>query len=188
MRMKTSFALFALAAVLVYAPQARAFYDARQGRFLSRDPIQEKGGLNLYAFVENAPANHVDVLGHGKLDFLYPGKCCNSGPETEYYLKDGQWHPLAPGTCTGQFTDCDGMTCSGKFYYVGGFETGGCDQGCVQSPRNWNEYCKKPCWKDRAWSPTGAGGNAMPPGRCDPSAPPGRGAMDCKPPPGYTWR
>ncbi len=30
-------------------------YSPSLGRFLSRDPIQEQGGLNLYAFVKNAP-------------------------------------------------------------------------------------------------------------------------------------
>ncbi|MDD4406299.1 MAG: hypothetical protein PHO36_16240 [Parabacteroides sp.] len=36
------------------------------GRWLSRDPIEEKGGLNLYAFVNNDPVNKWDKLG---LDF-----------------------------------------------------------------------------------------------------------------------
>ena len=33
------------------------------GRFLNRDPIEEQGGLNLYAFVQNDPLNHWDLLG-----------------------------------------------------------------------------------------------------------------------------
>ncbi|MGI6346003.1 MAG: RHS repeat-associated core domain-containing protein [Limisphaerales bacterium] len=33
------------------------------GRWLSRDPIEEQGGLNLYAFVNNDPVNRWDVLG-----------------------------------------------------------------------------------------------------------------------------
>jgi RHS repeat-associated protein len=38
-------------------------YDADLGRWLSRDPIAETGGLNLYAYVENDPARNVDPLG-----------------------------------------------------------------------------------------------------------------------------
>jgi len=41
-------------------------YPARpwhEGRFLSRDPIEEEGGINLYAFVNNNPANATDPLG-----------------------------------------------------------------------------------------------------------------------------
>ncbi|MBQ8723599.1 MAG: RHS repeat-associated core domain-containing protein, partial [Opitutales bacterium] len=37
-------------------------YSPGLGRFLSRDPIAEQGGLNLYAFVENN-TNSYDVLG-----------------------------------------------------------------------------------------------------------------------------
>jgi len=38
-------------------------YHPEIGRWLSRDPIREKGGLNLYAFVGNNPVNWVDPLG-----------------------------------------------------------------------------------------------------------------------------
>jgi RHS repeat-associated protein len=38
-------------------------YDARAGRWLSRDPLGEFGGLNLYAYVENNPLNRFDPLG-----------------------------------------------------------------------------------------------------------------------------
>ncbi len=33
------------------------------GRWVSRDPIEEKGGVNLYVFVGNSAANHFDPLG-----------------------------------------------------------------------------------------------------------------------------
>ncbi|MBJ7395843.1 MAG: tyrosine-type recombinase/integrase [Akkermansiaceae bacterium] len=39
------------------------YYDPNTGRWLSRDPIQEKGGLNLYGFVGNNAVNRWDVLG-----------------------------------------------------------------------------------------------------------------------------
>ena len=38
-------------------------YSPSTGRFLSRDRIEEEGGLNLYGFVENAPVNFVDPFG-----------------------------------------------------------------------------------------------------------------------------
>ena len=40
-------------------------YSPSLGRFLSRDPIQEQGGLNLYAFVKNNPIHTTDFLGNG---------------------------------------------------------------------------------------------------------------------------
>ena len=38
-------------------------YSPSTGRWLSRDPIQEQGGLNLYGFVGNNPISRFDVLG-----------------------------------------------------------------------------------------------------------------------------
>ncbi len=38
-------------------------YDADAGRWLSRDPMEERGGANLYAFVNNAPTWKYDYLG-----------------------------------------------------------------------------------------------------------------------------
>lgn len=39
------------------------YYNPRHGRWLSRDPIGEEGGLNLYGFVGNDPVNKWDYLG-----------------------------------------------------------------------------------------------------------------------------
>jgi len=39
------------------------YYNPGTGRWLSRDPANEDGGINLYAFVENNPVNEYDGLG-----------------------------------------------------------------------------------------------------------------------------
>jgi RHS repeat-associated protein len=39
------------------------FYDPLTGRWPSRDPIAEMGGLNLYGFVRNDGINYIDALG-----------------------------------------------------------------------------------------------------------------------------
>jgi RHS repeat-associated protein len=39
------------------------FYDPNTGRWPSRDPIGEEGGINLYEFVGNDGLNAIDVLG-----------------------------------------------------------------------------------------------------------------------------
>ena len=49
------------------------YYDPGTGRWLSRDPIEEKGGLNLYACATNNLVNHIDVLGRCTLP---PRICC----------------------------------------------------------------------------------------------------------------
>ncbi|MDD4406059.1 MAG: RHS repeat-associated core domain-containing protein, partial [Parabacteroides sp.] len=40
------------------------YYSPALGRWMSRDPIEEKGGLNLYGFYNNDPINKSDVLGN----------------------------------------------------------------------------------------------------------------------------
>jgi RHS repeat-associated protein len=37
--------------------------DPLTGRWLSRDPIEEEGGINLYGFVKNSSVNLYDLLG-----------------------------------------------------------------------------------------------------------------------------
>ena len=39
------------------------YYNASTGRWLSRDPIAEQGGLNLYGFVCSNPLGYYDYLG-----------------------------------------------------------------------------------------------------------------------------
>ncbi|MCA1592097.1 MAG: RHS repeat-associated core domain-containing protein [Acidobacteria bacterium] len=39
------------------------YYDPQAGRFLTRDPIGYRGGVNLYAYVQNNPANLTDPSG-----------------------------------------------------------------------------------------------------------------------------
>jgi RHS repeat-associated protein len=39
------------------------FYDPSTGRWPSRDPLQERGGVNLYAFLHNAAISQIDFLG-----------------------------------------------------------------------------------------------------------------------------
>jgi RHS repeat-associated protein len=44
-------------------------YTADFGRWISRDPIEENGGLSLYAYVTNDPIDRYDEL--GLLDFVF---------------------------------------------------------------------------------------------------------------------
>ena len=49
------------------------YYDASTGRWPSRDPIGEEGGLNLYGFLENDGVNRCDVLGKAAFPLLVLG-------------------------------------------------------------------------------------------------------------------
>lgn len=55
--------LLAIASLFVLAPTAQAHYDPNIGRWISRDPIGEMGGYNLYAYVLNDGVNYLDYLG-----------------------------------------------------------------------------------------------------------------------------
>ena len=44
------------------------YYDAVTGRWPSRDPIQERGGMNLYGFVRNNSISRGDFLGREEVD------------------------------------------------------------------------------------------------------------------------
>jgi uncharacterized protein RhaS with RHS repeats len=50
---------------------ARA-YDPNLARWITRDPIGEQGGLNLYVYVYNNPINYIDPLGFGVLSPEFP--------------------------------------------------------------------------------------------------------------------
>jgi RHS repeat-associated protein len=49
-------------------------YEPGTGRWLSRDPIEEVGGINLYAYVENNPLTYTDPTGEfGWAGAIYGG-------------------------------------------------------------------------------------------------------------------
>jgi hypothetical protein len=55
-----------LDAVLIY--YGYRYYDPVTGRWPSRDPIAERGGLNLYGFVNNDGVNKLDYLGQSSVN------------------------------------------------------------------------------------------------------------------------
>ncbi len=79
------------------------YYDPAVGRYISADPIGIKGGINLFAYVENNPVNSIDPMG---LSGCGPGE------------RWGDWLiPDYPGgypfkECCDQHDDCYG--CDGK--------------------------------------------------------------------------
>ena len=55
--------------------QAQAYYHPDEGRWISRDPIGEEGGENVYAFVGNQVLAYVDPLGLQQQNVACAGTC-----------------------------------------------------------------------------------------------------------------
>jgi RHS repeat-associated protein len=94
-------------------------YDAEVGRWLNRDPIREKGGINVYGYVQNSPVNRVDPLG------LY-------GYETKFWADlsvNGNWAQRAIAWPLGVIAtiltpDTIGISGTGSLGYIGGGTAG----------------------------------------------------------------
>jgi hypothetical protein len=69
------FILLALVHLVFLANSAQAHYDPNIGRWLSRDPVAERGGVNLYQFVGNDGVNSWDYLGLKKMDPAQQNPC-----------------------------------------------------------------------------------------------------------------
>lgn len=54
--------------LIAFSNLAHAFYDPGQGRWVSRDPIGQQGGHNLYGILSNDAVNAIDSLGLLKVE------------------------------------------------------------------------------------------------------------------------
>lgn len=66
-----------LLVLVLSAQSALAFYNPQTGRWLSRDPIGERGGKNLYGYVDNSPINRSDILGRHEFKLAYDDQGIN---------------------------------------------------------------------------------------------------------------
>lgn len=81
--------------------------DPQTGRWLSRDPIGEMGGFNLYGFVGNDALNQVDVLGNGVFGEWTKQDSCNLVKKWhEKEMADQSWLEDVPD-CPDKICPCD---------------------------------------------------------------------------------
>lgn len=86
------------------------YYEPTSGRWLSRDPISENGGVNLYGMVRNNPVNFVDLLGlheKGPFDGKHPtAEACSRGvPCQENLRRLFQWATASVNRRKWDFTE-----------------------------------------------------------------------------------
>jgi RHS repeat-associated protein len=91
------------------------YYDPMTGRWPSRDPIEERGGLNLYGFVGNEPIWHIDILG------LEGKKSCPFDVEGGHVGEVSD--PREDRNNDGEPDEQDGCS-SGRFYGASCYRTG----------------------------------------------------------------
>ncbi|UDQ98347.1 RHS repeat-associated core domain-containing protein [Lentisphaerota bacterium WC36G] len=65
------------------------YYNPKDGKWLSRDPIEEKGGINVYGFVDNDTIKNIDSLGLKKVE-----------SDLEFYVEDS-WETFKYGNKDG---------------------------------------------------------------------------------------
>jgi RHS repeat-associated protein len=70
-------------------------YDPDLGRWLSEDPLEEEGGLNLYGYVGNSPLMAVDPLGLVDMSLTCPTGNSASLHEWEKTYDDPDYYDLA---------------------------------------------------------------------------------------------
>jgi RHS repeat-associated protein len=69
---------------------AYRYYDPVTGRWPSRDPIQERGGVNLYGFVGNDGVNRWDLFGLSG-SATHGGRACLPGDDCATLASKAQW-------------------------------------------------------------------------------------------------
>ena len=137
--MKTkSSSLIVLLFLVLAATSASAFYDPGTQRWLTRDPLQERGGVNLYALVANRPSSEVDYFGLARIcvdpnckgvdlsgfSYVAEREPPNDGPKVFRQVPQ-------PGQCV----EADAVYEPGKATKTGDFGTGtiSCDGGSPSS-------------------------------------------------------
>jgi RHS repeat-associated protein len=124
-------------------------YTPQLGRFLSRDPIEESGGLNLYAITKNNPVSNVDPFGTE----IYEGELFRLIVDSEpLYLDDAAFDRIEPSPGiiglfypdpskrknvdgNGKFWDWSGANCHGR--------TDGRTRGMIVTEKATEYYIKK---------------------------------------------
>jgi RHS repeat-associated protein len=92
------------------------YFDPVTGRWPSRDPIEEEGGLNLYGFVGNSPIDWFDYLGFAANHITKPRKTTDDS----YVLYTVEFRCVwgDPGDLTKQESTPGDLACCGNHTFT----------------------------------------------------------------------
>jgi hypothetical protein len=68
-RLKPNWLILFGIALFALLPSAHAYYDPVPQRWINRDPLDERGGINMFAFIRNQPIHAVDPFGQEGTNF-----------------------------------------------------------------------------------------------------------------------
>ena len=128
----------------------KRWYDAETGRFISRDPIGTKSGINLYGYTRDNPVNGTDAKGLLTCSYAQcMGYCMQEGNELlQGCLDSWGW------TVTGCKMACIPMCVIWNEEYGVPYSTclTLCQRGCDASPTLWGCYIAYYTYKLGCWS------------------------------------
>ena len=101
------------------------YYNPNVGRWLSRDPLDEFGGENLYNFSANNAVNLVEYLGLDTLEFWSIGRI--------HYNSPGEYTVGITGQVDRDWSQSDVSRSASAYFYQSVVEIKGCDYGVCNS-------------------------------------------------------
>jgi RHS repeat-associated protein len=148
------------------------YYDPVTGRWPSRDPIEEKGGLNLYGFVGNDGVNTIDIFGLEKNPYEGVKRSWPKTPNFDPLQVDRNAKSLKAdykrvlkmegADCTGYVQHINGHCKNAKIFIdmmnsFSGPITPEMHAAIQLAQQNYNTYCKdgKPKFKSEKQSSSG---------------------------------
>jgi hypothetical protein len=142
MKIQAKFLVGLLALLMVTQANAMRWYSPSTGRWLTRDPIDERGGLNLYCFVANDPIRSFDALGKYRfvMESYHAPKvtsdCGGAEATVRFRLDDAQGKTgwiLQHVKGDYKVTDCKGNQLKGKYGTFQYWEAWRVENGVVYS-------------------------------------------------------
>jgi hypothetical protein len=137
--------LFATMSLLVAPLTGKCFYNPATGKWLSRDPIEEPGAVNIYAAMRNDTINNIDGLGLATLQWQR-NQCegCNGPPGVTWKSNTCQGNPAGKWVtgAAASFTTSCSATLGGDMCDTETHALIRAGRGLFNCCKKWNVTCE----------------------------------------------